>query len=113
MENIKNKAIDLTDHITDYAETYFKLSVLNATDKAAGAASTGVAGILLTVLVFFVLLFTGIGLGYWLGQTLNSMLAGFCIVAGFYALLAVLIVVLNKKVLSPFIKNQVIKSVYE
>jgi hypothetical protein len=41
------------------------------------------------------------------------MLAGFGIVAGFYALLAILIVALNKKVVTPFLKNMIIRTAYE
>ena len=113
MKDLKNKAETLTDHVTEYMETYFALNVLKVTDKAAGAASSSITGILIAVFGFFFLLLLSIGLGYWLGQILDNMLAGFAIVAGFYALLAVLIVALNKKVLSPFLKNMIIKSAYE
>ena len=113
MENFKAKAENLTNHITEYADTYVKLSILNATEKAATAASGGAAAILLAMLGFFFLLFLGFGLGYWLGQVLNSLLAGFCIVAGFYALLAVLIATVGKKTFIPYVKNLVIKSIYE
>jgi hypothetical protein len=113
MKDFKNKAETLTDHVTEYMETYFALNVLKATDKAAGLASSSIAGILIAVFGFFTLLFLSIGLGYWLGQQLDNMLAGFGIVAGFYALLAILIVALNKKVFSPFLKNKIIQSAYE
>ena len=113
MKDIKNKAETLTDHVTDYVETYFALNVLKATDKAAGIASSSIAGVLIGVFAFFTLLFLSIGLGYWIGQQLDNMLAGFGIVAGFYALLSVLIVALNKKVFSPFLKNLIIRSAYE
>ena len=113
MKDIKNKAETLTDHVTEYVETYFALNVLKATDKAAGIASTSIASLLIGVFAFFTLLFLSIGLGYWIGQQLDNMLASFGIVAGFYALLAVLIVALNKKVFSPFLKNLIIRSAYE
>lgn len=113
MKDIKNKAETLTEHVTDYVETYFALNVLKATDKAAGIASSSITSILIGVFGFFTLLFLGIGLGYWIGQQLDNMLAGFGIVAGFYAILAILIITLNKKVLSPFFKNLIIRSAYE
>ncbi len=113
MKDLKNKAETLTDHVTDYMETYFALNVLKATDKAAGIASSSITGILIAVFGFFFLLFLSIGLGYWIVQQMDNMMAGFGIVAGFYALLAVLIIALNKKVFSPFLKNMIIKSAYE
>jgi hypothetical protein len=113
MKDLKNKAETLTDHVTEYMETYFALNVLKATDKAAGVASSGIAGLLIAVFGFFFLLILSIGLGYWIGQQLDNMLGGFAIVAGFYALLAVLMIALNKKVFAPFLKNMIIKSAYE
>ncbi len=113
MKDLKDKASTLTDHVTDYVETYFALNVLKATDKAAGVASSSITGILIGVFAFFTLMLLSIGVGYWLGQQLDNMLAGFAIVAGFYALLAILIVALNKKVLSPLFKNIIIRSAYE
>jgi hypothetical protein len=113
MKDLKNKAETLTEHVTDYMETYFALNVLKATDKAAGIASSSITGVLIAVFGFFFLLLLSIGVGYWLGQRMDNMFAGFGIVAGFYALLIILIVALNKKVFSPFLKNMIIKSAYE
>ena len=113
MKELKNKAEHLTDHVTEYVETYFTLNVLKATDKAAGIASQSITGVLLGVFGFFFLLLISIGVGYWIGQKLHNMLAGFAIIAGFYGVLAVLIVVLRKNVLMPFFKNIIIKSAYE
>lgn len=113
MEHIKQKAENLTDHISDYIETYFKLNVLKATDKAAGIASVSLASIMIAIFAFFFLLFSGIGVGWWLGQQLDHMLAGFGIVAGFYALLVALIIVFRKNILLPFVRNKIIKMAYE
>jgi hypothetical protein len=113
MEDLKNKAENLTDHISDYVETYIKLTVLKATDKATGFASNSVSFILISMFAFFVLLFSGIGLGLWIGQKLENMLAGFCIIAGFYALLATVILVFRKNLIMPFIRNIIIRKTYE
>lgn len=113
MKELKNKTEVLAEHVTEYAETYMALSVLKATDKAAVLASLSITTMLVGVLGFFFLLFSGIGLGYWLGEQLNNMLAGFAIVAGFFALLAVVMITLKKNVILPFMRNLIIKSVYE
>jgi DMSO/TMAO reductase YedYZ heme-binding membrane subunit len=113
MKDLKNKAETLTDHVTDYMETFFALNVLKATDKAAGIASSSIAGVLIAVFLLFTMLLLSIGLGYLIGQQLDNLFAGFGIVAGFYAVLAVLIIILNKKVFSPFLKNIIIRSAYE
>lgn len=113
MKELKHKAENLTDHVTEYMETYFALNVLKATDKAAGIASLSITGMLIAVFAFFFILLVSIGLGYWLGQQMENMLAGFATVAGFYALMAILIIALRKSVLLPFFRNLIIKSAYE
>jgi hypothetical protein len=113
MTELKNKTEHLTDHVSEYIETYFTLNVLKATDKVAGIASQSIASVLAGIFAFFFLFLINIGIGYWLGQKLDNMLAGFAIIAGFYGLLALLIIVLRKNVLLPFLKNIIIKSAYE
>jgi hypothetical protein len=113
MKDLKHKAEILTDHVTEYIETYTAYSVLKATDKAATIASGSITSILIGVMTFFILLFGGIGVGYYLGEQLNNMLAGFGIVAGFFTLIVILLLALNKSVLTPYLRNRIIKSVYE
>lgn len=113
METIKDKAEELTDDIGDYIETYYKLKVLQLTDKAANVASVSLASIIVSVLAFFLLLFLGLGLGWWIGERLQNMVAGFCIVAGVYAVLILIVLVLRKNLILPYIRNVIIRKAYE
>lgn len=113
MENLKDKAENLTEHIGDYLETYYRLKVLKTVDKASGIASSGIAAIMVSVTVLFVILFASIGLSWWIGQTLQNMVAGFCIVSGLYALLGAILILLRKSTLLPLVRNIIIKKAYE
>jgi hypothetical protein len=113
METIKDKAEELTDDIGDYIETYYKLKVLQLTDKAANVASVSLASIMILVLGFFFMLFLGIGLGWWIGERLDNMVAGFCIIAGIYAVLIVIVLVLRKNLILPYLRNLFIRKAYE
>ncbi|RAW01773.1 phage holin family protein [Pseudochryseolinea flava] len=110
--NLKDKAEDLTEDIGDYLETYYQLKVLQITDKAANVASISMASLAVIVLMTFMFLFLGIALGLWIGESLNNMVAGFAIVAGAYALLALIVIGLRKNVVQPFIRNSIIKKTY-
>jgi lipopolysaccharide export LptBFGC system permease protein LptF len=110
--NLKDKAKDLTDDVGDYLETYYQLKVLQITDKAANVASISLASLAVIVLMVFMFLFLGIALGLWIGNFLENMVAGFAIVAGVYALLALLVIGLRKNVIQPFIRNSIIKKTY-
>jgi hypothetical protein len=104
---------DYTKNIGDYLETYYKLSVIKATDKATGIASgtLTVAGIL--VFGFFIVLFASLGFAIWLGQAIGSNVAGYFIVAGFYLLLLGVLILLRKRIVFPFIRNLIIRKIYE
>jgi hypothetical protein len=113
MEELKSKAENLAEHAGDYFETHFKLAVLNATDKATGLASQGLTVAVLTVLSLFVLLFSGLGLSWWIGNAINNIVGGFFIVAGVYGLLIAILLLFRKKHIAPLIRNFLIARIYE
>lgn len=113
MEEIKLKAENLTKSVGDYFDTYYKLTVVKAADKATGIAASSLAGISIVFLGIFVLFFSGLALGVWLGQLLDNQAAGYFIVAGIYLLLIVLLVVLRKRIVFPFIRNLIVRKFYE
>jgi hypothetical protein len=110
---LKQTTQHLTEHLGELLESYYRLGVLNVTDKATVIASFTITILVVTILIMFALLFIGFGFGWWLGNQLQSMLAGFAIVAGVFILLVVMIMALRKRVLLPFIRNVIIKKVYE
>ncbi|HEY5825177.1 MAG TPA: hypothetical protein VIT44_12455 [Cyclobacteriaceae bacterium] len=113
MGEIKDKAEDLTNHIGDYLDTFYKLSVINVTGKASGIVSAGITSIIIILFLMFALLFACMGLGWWLGEQLNNMLAGFGIISAFYVLLIGIIILFRKTFLFPMIRNILIRKVYE
>jgi hypothetical protein len=113
MEDLKTKAGNLTDSIGDYLQTYYKLKVLNAADKATSITASTVASLVVVFLGIFVLLFSGIALAIWLGHLLNSWALGYLVVAGLYLLVIIIIVALRKRLVFPMIRNSLIKKFYE
>ncbi len=113
MEELKTKATDLTESVKDYVGTYYKMTVLNATDKATGIAASTMAGITIAFLGIFVLLFSGIALGIWLGYLLNSAALGYLLVAVLFLLIILIVVVLRKRIVFPMIRNLIIRKLYE
>lgn len=112
-QNIKEDAKDIINHSQDYLETFYKLSIVRATKKASNIASGLVNSVLLFFIVLCILLFLSIAAAWWIGQELNNPALGFLSVAGFYVLLAIILLALRKSVISPFIKNSLIKKIYE
>lgn len=112
-QKIKDDAKDIINHGQDYLETFYKLSIVRATKKASNIAS----GVVNSLLVFFtslcILLFLSLAAAWWLGQELNNPALGFLSVAGFYIVLVLVLVALRKSVIAPFIKNSLIRRIYE
>jgi hypothetical protein len=112
-KDLKDEAEDITSHIGDYVNTFFKLTVLKATQKAANIASALFAVIVVCIMSFFVILFASFGLAWWLGDIIKSRAGGFIIVAGFYFLLAICLLLFRKKIIFPLIRNLIIRKIYE
>jgi len=106
-------AENLTNHLTDYAETYLQLGLATATQKASTAAASAAAAMVLGMLCLFVLLFAGLGSAIWLGDYLQNSKAGYFLVAGFYAFVTGLFLVLNRSTFSPWLRDLFIRKVYE
>jgi hypothetical protein len=84
MEELKEKTADLADHVEDLANTFYRLTLVNATQKASNIISGAVVAFLICLVGFMVLLFLGVALGWWLGNLVNSRAGGFLLAAAFF-----------------------------
>lgn len=113
MEEQKKSAEKIVDAAADLVETYRNLITVRIVEQTSLGASVSIVGILLLLVVVFVLLFIGVGLAWWAGETLDNMKAGFFIVGGFYALVLLVMLLTARKVILPNIRNLLIKKIYE
>ncbi|SJZ97653.1 hypothetical protein [Sediminibacterium ginsengisoli] len=113
MEKEKSEEKDLLTLAGEYAENYYKLTVVNINKKTADISAGVSFAFFLALLTFFICMFLGIAAAYWIGERINSLSGGFAIIGGFYILLILLLVVLRKKLFYPFVKNIVVKNIYD
>ena len=113
IHDIQQKAKTLTDDVTELFELYYKLGVVSVTEKASSAVSASITAIIVLFLFMFTLLFAGLGAGWFLGEKLHSVVAGYCIVSGIFALLIGVTLAIRKSFLFPYIRNSIIKKIYE
>ncbi len=113
MEELKTKAEELKDHVEAFSETFLKLTFTTITQKGINISSVLLNTFLVYVLAIFVLLFIAAGLAWWLGDILHNRAAGFFIVAGIFFLTTILVILLRKKIVYPFIRNSIVRKVYE
>ena len=113
MEDLKEKTAGLAEHVEDFAQTFYKLSLIKATEKATNAVSIVVVVIAFSLLGVFGLMFLGVALSLWLGDLVGSRPLGFVLGAAGYILLFIVIALLRKNIVFPFIRDLIIKKVYD
>jgi hypothetical protein len=113
MEEKKNVFSDLGSGLIDYAESWYKLTILSGTKKATHAAAFLLTIFSVVFLGLFVLFFAGLALGIWLGKMLDNESAGYIIVAALFLLILVILVALRNKIVFPFFRDTIIRKLYE
>jgi len=109
----KDNKRNIAELAADYVETYAKLTVVKINQKTADISAVASFSMIIGLIGFFVCMFLGIAAAFWLGELLGSMGLGFLLVAAFYILLLVILFLSRKKLFYPFVKNLIVKSIYE
>ena len=112
-ETLKDGVESLADHVEQFLKTYYKLIVLRITDRIVNIASAVIGAVAILVFSFFLVLFAGIGVAWWLGDLVNSRAGGFFLMALIFAALMVTILLIRKKILFPFFRDKFIKKFYD
>jgi hypothetical protein len=113
MEDEKISTDKWLNSITDLIDSYRNLISVKVVEHTSLGISLSIIGILSMIMAVFVLLFTGIGSAWWLGEYLQNMKAGFFIVGGLYALIFTILLLTSPGIWIPRIRNQIIKKIYE
>ncbi len=113
MEEDKNSTDKWVSSVADLMDSYRKLITVKVVEHTSLGISLSIIGILSMIMAVFVLLFTGIGSAWWLGEYLQNMKAGFFIVSGFYALIFIILLLTSPGIWIPRIRNTIIKKIYE
>lgn len=90
--------------------TLIKLQTVDTVSRLMGAL---VVGVLLAVIGFVALLFISIMLGYYFASLTGSNFAGFSIIAAFYVILFLVLIIFRKSLVEKFIMNAVIKILFD
>ena len=112
-QNLKEDAKDILNHAGDYAETFYKLNLVRLTKKVSDIGSGLVSSVLIFFISLCILLFISFAGAWWLGDITNNRALGFLLIAGFYLLIVFVLILMRKKVISPFIRNTLIRKIYE
>lgn len=108
----RNQTEQLADDVIELVQTYYKLTLVTATRKSSGIAASIVVVLIISVTLLLVIAFGGLALGHWLGNIFSNMAIGYLITAGFYLLIALILIVSRKKLFA-YVRNIIVRKIYE
>lgn len=109
MAELANTIEKLIERATEYGISTYELFKLKAIYKITDVLSSILANYIVLFLFAIFLLFLNIGISLWLCDILGNTFYGFLVVAGFYAILGVLVHFFLHKSLKKRIGNFVVK----
>ena len=104
---------DTKQKLQDYMQQRILLFRLQATEKVSRIASAIITSVLITVVGLFLLVFASITAGFWLADITGSLIAGFGIVALFYFVVFLFIIIFLKKMLQNLFINKLIRLLHK
>lgn len=99
----------LVGDIEEYIEDKIDFIKLKTASKTGTAVSGMIVGLALARLGLFILIFLSLSAAYAIGEATEKSWLGFLAVAGFYILLAVILVALKEKLVTMPIVNNLLK----
>lgn len=111
MEYQENLIESLIEKGEQYGKTTLELIKLKTVDKSADVASTLISWLLVIVFTVLFFLILNIGIALWLGELLGKSYYGFFVVAGFYALLALIFGIFREQFIKKPVNNSIVSQV--
>jgi hypothetical protein len=102
----------LKDNVQEFVDAKIDIIKLKAISKGAPLISNIIVGVAMAFLGIFIIMFLSFSAAYAISSAAGKPFLGFLIVAGFYILLAVLVIVLKDKLLTTPIMQSLLNSLY-
>src|SRR5690606_36477121 len=106
-------AEELLEKAKNVARTKIKLYNLKAIDKAADIFASVATGITLALIGLFFLMMLSTGLALYLRKLFGDVHHGFFAVAGLYAVMAIVVLLLRKSVVSKYFTSFIINEIFK
>lgn len=105
----QEKLQDLTENLKTYLSTNYELIRLQTTDRASVIGSGMMSSLLIGFAGMLLLLCITLVAGFYLSSLLGDSYSGFAIVAGFYLLVILILVIGRKKLIERPMRDRIIR----
>ena len=107
------KLEELTDSEKQYQLLHIEILKLEGTKHASTIGSTVISSLIMGASVFMFVFALSIGLGFYLSALLGDSYSGFAIIASFYMLLTLIILIGRKRFIEKPLRNKIISKILE
>jgi hypothetical protein len=113
MEEKANPITSLFEKAEQYGKTSFELFKMRVIAKVADVISSAVASLTIIIIALFFITVLNIGVALWIGVSMGKLYYGFFIVAGFYAVLGILIYLCRHWFIKTPVSNSIISNAFK
>ncbi len=106
------KIEEIIENLKSYFATNYELIKLKAVERITVILSDLISDFLVGLVVFLFVIFISLWAGFYLSARMGDNNSGFAIVAGFYFMLGLLLLIIRKKVVERPLRNKIIRKVF-
>lgn len=99
----------ISDSVKQYVQLNYEIIKLEATNKTSEIGSSIFASLIIRIVFILFVLTLTLGAGFYLSTLLGDTFSGFLIIAGFYLLISIILLVGRKKLLDDPIRDNIIR----
>ena len=108
----QGKLEELTANLKRYADTNFELIKLKVAERSSIIGSGLISSLVIGLVGILFVLFISLWAGFYISAILNNSYSGFMIVAGFYLLLALILIIVKKQLLEKPLRDRIIRKLF-
>jgi hypothetical protein len=109
MEDYTKLIEPLIEKATEYSKTVYELVKLKIIDKSLDVVSSLITHYVVLILALLFVVFSSVGLSFWLGEILGKIYYGFFVSGAFYFTIAIVLHFFLRKPFKRLISNFIIK----
>lgn len=106
------KIEEITEQLKSYVATNYELIKLKAVERLTVILSDLISNFLVGLVLFLFVFFTSLWACFYLSARLGDNYSGIAIVAGFYLLVGLILLIVRKKMIEKPLRNKIIRKVF-
>ena len=106
-----NKIEAFTDCFHNYVKTNCEIIKFEAVERTSSIGSSIITNLILVLVSVFLILFVSLGAGFYLSNLIGNTYVGFLIVAGFYLVLFIILLIGRKAFIEKPFREKIIREI--